>query len=79
MKTQRCITMLTTFFEMGWSKEAREVLKKGVEKFPDDEELKTFLKDVEDDLDNDPPEGGELLGLFLILVAASAHKKFKKR
>jgi tetratricopeptide (TPR) repeat protein len=65
-----------TFLEMGWTEDARRVLQKGVEKFPNDEELKKFLKDIEEDLD---PQGGELLGLFLILVAASVHKKFKKK
>jgi hypothetical protein len=66
----------TTFLEMGWVEEAWKVVQKGTEKFPYDEELKTFLKDVENDLD-DPP-GGEILGLLLIVIAASAHKKLKK-
>ena len=39
-------------FEMGWRKEAIEVLKKGIEKFPDDEELKQFLKDAQVKLRN---------------------------
>jgi len=47
---------------MGWVEEARKVVQKGVEKFPDDEELKTFLKDFENDLDDSP--GGEILGLL---------------
>jgi len=67
----------TTFLETGCVEEARNVVQKGVEKFPDDEELKTFLKDVENDLD-DPP-GGEILGSLLIVAAVSAHKKLKKK
>jgi hypothetical protein len=38
-----------TVFEISWRKEVIEVLKKGVEKFLGDEELKKFLKDAEDE------------------------------
>lgn len=49
---------------MGWRDEALEMLKKGIEKFPKDEELKNFLKKAEDDMD-DPDDGKKppLLGL----------------
>jgi predicted Zn-dependent protease len=67
------------FLAMGWVNQCIEILKKGVHKFPDDSELKEFLKNVENDLDNDPPDGGELLSLLLIAVAISAHKKLKKK
>ncbi|MGD0916786.1 MAG: tetratricopeptide repeat protein [Thermodesulfobacteriota bacterium] len=69
-----------TFFEMGWRKEVTEVLKKGVEKFPGDEDLKKFLKDVEDDMDD--PDGGEeppILGLILLMgLIRKKLKNFRK-
>jgi hypothetical protein len=60
---------------MGWTGEAQKVIQKGVEKFPDDEELKKFLKDVENDLDD--PQGGEFLGL--ILLTALIRKKLRRK
>jgi hypothetical protein len=66
------------FWEMGWHKETIEVLKKGIEKFPEDEDLKTFLKDAEDDMDD--PDGGEkppILGLILLM--AILQKRFRKK
>jgi tetratricopeptide (TPR) repeat protein len=66
-----------TFFELGWVGEAKDVLQKGVEKFPDDHELREFLEELENDLDNDPPDGGELLGLLLLI--AVIRKKLSKK
>jgi hypothetical protein len=63
--------------EMGWRREAIEILKRGVEKFPSDTELKTFLKDIEDGFDNDPLHGGKLLGLMLLI--AVIQKKLRKK
>jgi hypothetical protein len=63
---------------MGWKEEARDVLKEGLEKFPEDEELRQFSKDVDDDMDD--PDGGvkpPLLGLMLL--TAILQKKFGKR
>ena len=65
-----------TFFEMGWRKEVIEVLKKGVEKFPGDEDLKKFLKDVEDDMD-DPDKGDKPPILGLMLLMGLIRKKLK--
>jgi hypothetical protein len=67
-----------TFLDLGWKEEAREVLKEGVEKFPEDEDLKQFFKDLNEDLDD--PDGGikpPILGL--ILLAAILQKRFRKR
>jgi hypothetical protein len=61
--------VVATFWEMGWRNETIEVLKKGVEKFLEDEEPKKFLKDVEDDTDD--PDGGvrpPVLGLILLMA-----------
>ena len=44
----------------------------------EDENLKERFQKSEDDID-DPPDGGEILGLLLIMAAVSAHKKLKKR
>jgi tetratricopeptide (TPR) repeat protein len=69
-----------TFYEMGWRDEAAEVLKKGFKKFPKDEELKEFLKELEDDMDD--PDGGEkppLLGLLLLMgLIRKKLKNFRK-
>jgi tetratricopeptide (TPR) repeat protein len=69
-----------TFYEMGWRNECIEILKKGAKKFPKDEELKEFLKDVEDDIDD--PDGGEkppLLGLLLLMgLIRKKLKNFRK-
>jgi predicted Zn-dependent protease len=69
-----------TFFQMGWDKGAIEVLKKGIEKFPEDKELRQFLKSVEENIDD--PDGGEkplLLGLLLLMgLKRKKPKKFRK-
>jgi hypothetical protein len=67
-----------TFWEMGWHQETLEVLKKGIEKFPEDEELKKFLKDAEDDTD-DPDGGVKPPVLGLILLMAILQKRFRKK
>jgi tetratricopeptide (TPR) repeat protein len=67
-----------TFLEMGWKEEAREVLKEGVEKFPEDEDLKTFIENLDDDTDD--PDGGikpPMLGLMIL--TAILQKRFRKR
>jgi tetratricopeptide (TPR) repeat protein len=54
---------------MGMSSEAKELLKRGLKKFPDDEELKELLKEIEEDMDS--PDGGgtkPLLGLALLAL-----------
>jgi len=67
-----------TFFEMGWRDDCIEILKKGLEKFPKDEELKKFLKDVEDDLDDpDDSEKPSLLGILLLM--ALLYKRGRKK
>jgi tetratricopeptide (TPR) repeat protein len=66
------------FMGMGWRKEALEILKKGVEKFPGDEELKELLKDVEDDMD-DPDKGDNPPILGLLLLMALIHKKWRRK
>ena len=72
--------MGATFYEMGWRNECIEILKKGAKKFPKDEELEEFLKDVEDDMDD--PDGGEkppLLGLLLLMgLIRKKLKNFRK-
>jgi tetratricopeptide (TPR) repeat protein len=65
-----------TFYEMGWRNECIEILKKGVKKFPKDEELKDFLKDVEDDMD-DPDDGEKPPLLGLLLLTGLIRKKLK--
>ena len=66
------------FYEMGWREEAIEILKKGAKKFPKDEELREFLKELGDDMD-DPDKGDQppVLGLLLLLVLL--YKKWRKK
>jgi tetratricopeptide (TPR) repeat protein len=64
---------------IGLKQETKQLLQQAVERFPGDGELIAFLKDVEDDLDNDQPDGGEFLTLLLIVAAVSAHKKLRKK
>lgn len=66
------------FFQRGWQREAVEILKKGIKKFPGDQELKKFLNDVEDDLD-DPNDDKKPPLLGLILLIALIYKRLKKR
>jgi len=65
------------FWAMSWKNEAREIVSAGVEKFPEDEELRTFLRDIEDDIDNGPSTGGETLLLGLILLGLIIRRKFR--
>jgi Flp pilus assembly protein TadD len=61
-----------------WFNDSKDIIEIGLKKFPDDEGLKELLEKVGDKID-DPPDGGELLGLLLIVTALLAHKKFKRR
>ncbi len=67
-----------TFYEMGWRNECIEILKRGAKKFPKDEELKDFLKDVEDNMD-DPDDGEKPPLLGLLFLMALIHKKWKRK
>ena len=63
---------------MGMSSEAMETLKRGLKKFPDDEELKELLKELEDD--SKSPDGGDtkpILGLILLALLIR-HRLMKK-
>lgn len=62
---------------MGWPKEAKEILEKGIEKFLDDEELRKFLNDVEDDTDDTDGEKPLLLGMIRLM--AILHKKLRRK
>jgi tetratricopeptide (TPR) repeat protein len=67
-----------TFLEMGWKEDAREVLKEGVEKFPEDEDLRECFKNVNEDLD-DPDGGTKPPILGLILLTALIRKRIKNK
>jgi tetratricopeptide (TPR) repeat protein len=66
-----------TFFQKGWQREAVEVLKEGVDKFPEDEEIKSALKDIEEDSDDSDGTKPPLLGLILFM--ALIHKKMRRK
>lgn len=64
--------------EMGWVDEARDILKKGLEIFPDDKDLTELLKEIEDETDN--PDNGKKppFGLLLILTSLLGRLNRKK-
>ena len=67
-----------TFYEMGWRNECIEILKKGAKKFPEDEEIKSALKDIEEEMDD--PYGNDKPPIFgLILLLAFIYKRLRKR
>ncbi len=53
---------------MGWRREAIEILKKGIEKFPEDQDLRQFLKEAEDDLEDPDGVKPPILGLMLLMA-----------
>jgi hypothetical protein len=63
---------------MGLSSEAMEMLKRGLKKFPDDEELKDLLKELEDD-SNSPDSGGTKPLLGLVLLALLIRNRLMKK
>ena len=65
------------YMERKWLGDAKDIIEKGLKKFPDDEGLKELLEKVGDETDD--PHGGEILGLLLIVAAVSAHKKLRKK
>lgn len=62
--------------EMGWVDEARDILKKGLEIFPEDKDLTELLKEIEDETD-DPDKGNKppILGLLLLSAIINKLKK----
>jgi tetratricopeptide (TPR) repeat protein len=64
-------------YAMGWRNDAINILKKGIEKFPEDEELKSVLKDIEEDMDDPDGEKPPILGLILLMAFIS--KRLRKR
>ena len=63
---------------MAVSSEAMEVLKRGLKKFPNDEDLKGLLKELEDD-SNSPDGGGNKPILGLILLALLIRNRLMKK
>jgi len=56
------------YFERGWIADAKEILKEGIRKFPEDCGLRELLKKIEDETGNpdkgkDPP-----IGLIILLI-----------
>lgn len=65
------------FYELGWVRESVEILRRGVHNFPNDAELQTFLKDIEDEIDD--PDGDTKPFLGLLILLALLHKRLKKK
>lgn len=64
------------YMGLGMKREAMEISLEGLTKFPDDEELKKFLRDVETDMDDPDGDTKPFLGLLLL---ALLHKKLRKK
>lgn len=64
--------------EMGWVDEARDIVKKGLEIFPDNNDLTELLKEIENETD-DPDKGNKptILGLLLLSVIINKLRKRK--
>lgn len=62
------------YYEMGWMKEACDVIRKGIEIFPDDAELKEWLENFENDM-NDPDQGDEIEKPKILLVLDDRMKR----
>ena len=61
---------------MGMPEEAMEILKKGLETFPEAQDLRELLKEIEEDMDS--PEGGIRPSFFtLIFLALLIRRKLK--
>ncbi len=67
--------LATCFYEFGWAADSRRLLEIAVEKFPDDEELKKFLSDVEADMDDPDGDIKPFLGLLLLALLSKKSKK----
>jgi tetratricopeptide (TPR) repeat protein len=80
MHTGLCIYagMCSAYIELGMKREAMVVALEGLKRFPDDEELKKFLSDIEDDMD-DPDKGDNLPFLRLILIMAILQKRLRNK
>jgi hypothetical protein len=62
---------------MGMSEEAMEILKKGLEKFPENQDMRELLKEIEEDMDS--PDGGGPSIFALIFLALLIRRKLKKK
>jgi hypothetical protein len=63
---------------MGWRTDATAVLKKGIERFPGDKELKEVLKDMEESTE-DPDDGQKPPILGLIVLLSLIRRRWGKR
>ncbi|MCX5718231.1 MAG: hypothetical protein NTW44_08045 [Nitrospirae bacterium] len=61
--------------EMGWIDEAKDILKKGLEVFPEDNDLMELLKEIEDEENN--PDNGKKPPIKEILIVAALIKKLR--
>ena len=61
---------------MGMPEEAMEILKKGLEKFPENQDMMELLKEIEEDMDSSGSGGGDPF-LALILLALLIRRKLK--
>lgn len=61
--------------EMGWIDEAKDILKKGLGVFPEDNDLMELLKEIEDEENN--PDNGKKPPIKEILIIAALIKKLR--
>lgn len=62
---------------MGMSEEAMEILQKGLQKFPENQDMRELLKEIEEDMDS--PDGGGPSIFALIFLALLIRRKSKKK
>lgn len=68
------MNLAATYHEMGWTKEAIDVIQQAIAVFPEDKELKEWLEELEDDM-NDPDKGEEVKKPKILLFLADRKRK----
>jgi tetratricopeptide (TPR) repeat protein len=64
---------------MNMIEEARETLREGLRKFPNNADLLELIQEIEDDMDSPSPQGGTEIIFALILLALIARRKHPRK
>jgi tetratricopeptide (TPR) repeat protein len=70
---QLYMNLAATYHEMGWTKEAIDVIQQAIAVFPEEKELKEWLKELEEGPDDH--KGGEEVEKPRILLILDKNKK----
>jgi tetratricopeptide (TPR) repeat protein len=68
------------YYEKDWLSEAKDIVEKGLKKFPEDNDLKELLKIIEDEIDNPDDDKEPTIPPMMRVIALSAIlKKLKDK